>query len=120
MKLSSSRGALHADIEFRQILTPKRTPLLAASRRISSSIWRISPASPVSSATRPSVAGAGQRGVRRVAHAVGPARAEAGLFDSIFLADQLALGDDVDQAARTWLEPVTVLAAVAVATGGSG
>src|SRR5262249_7497028 len=40
-------------------------------------------------------------------------RAEAGLFDSIFLADQLALGDDVDQAARTWLEPVTVLAAVA-------
>src|SRR6476620_645998 len=43
-------------------------------------------------------------------------RAEAGLFDSIFLADQLALGDDVDQAARTWLEPVTVLAAVAVAT----
>ena len=41
-------------------------------------------------------------------------RAEAGLFDSIFLADQLALGDDVAQAARTWLEPVTVLAAVAV------
>ena len=43
-------------------------------------------------------------------------RAEAALFDSIFLADQLALGDDVTQAARTWLEPVTVLAAVAVAT----
>jgi FMN-dependent oxidoreductase (nitrilotriacetate monooxygenase family) len=43
-------------------------------------------------------------------------RAEAGLFDSIFLADQLALGGDVAQAARTWLEPVTVLAAVAVAT----
>jgi FMN-dependent oxidoreductase (nitrilotriacetate monooxygenase family) len=43
-------------------------------------------------------------------------RAEAALFDSIFLADQLALGDDVAQAARTWLEPVTVLAAVAVAT----
>src|SRR5260370_9108752 len=42
-------------------------------------------------------------------------RAEAGLFDSIFLADQLALGDDVDQAARTWLEPVTVLPAVSVA-----
>src|SRR3981189_4013996 len=37
-------------------------------------------------------------------------RAEAGLFDSIFLADQLALGDDASQAARTWLEPVTVLA----------
>ena len=47
-------------------------------------------------------------------------RAEAGLFDSIFLADQLALGDDVDQAARTWLEPVTVLAAVAVATSRIG
>src|SRR5262249_27099262 len=43
-------------------------------------------------------------------------RAESALFDSIFLADQLALGDDVTQAARTWLEPVTVLAAVAVAT----
>src|SRR5262249_56234176 len=40
-------------------------------------------------------------------------RAEAGLFDSIFLADQLALGNDAAQAARTWLEPVTVLAAVA-------
>jgi FMN-dependent oxidoreductase (nitrilotriacetate monooxygenase family) len=43
-------------------------------------------------------------------------RAESALFDSIFLADQLALGDDVVQAARTWLEPITVLAAVAVAT----
>jgi FMN-dependent oxidoreductase (nitrilotriacetate monooxygenase family) len=43
-------------------------------------------------------------------------RAEAALFDSIFLADQLALGEDVAQAARTWLEPLTVLAAVAVAT----
>jgi len=43
-------------------------------------------------------------------------RAEAGLFDSIFLADQLALGNDAAQAPRTWLEPVTVLAAVAVAT----
>jgi FMN-dependent oxidoreductase (nitrilotriacetate monooxygenase family) len=43
-------------------------------------------------------------------------RAEASLFDSIFLADQLALGDDASQAARTWLEPVTVLAALAVST----
>src|SRR5437870_6677913 len=43
-------------------------------------------------------------------------RAEAALFDSIFLADQLARGEDVSQAARTWLEPITVLAAVAVAT----
>src|SRR5258707_11130284 len=47
-------------------------------------------------------------------------RAEAALFDSIFLADQLALGDDVAQAARTWLEPVTVLAAMAVATSRIG
>jgi FMN-dependent oxidoreductase (nitrilotriacetate monooxygenase family) len=43
-------------------------------------------------------------------------RAEAALFDSIFLADQLALGEDVAQAPRTWLEPITVLAAVATAT----
>src|SRR4051794_41939417 len=47
-------------------------------------------------------------------------RAEAGLFDSIFLADQLALGDDASQAARTWLEPVTVLAAVAAGTSPVG
>src|SRR6202043_765821 len=47
-------------------------------------------------------------------------RAEAAKFDSIFLADQLALGEDVAQAARTWLEPVTVLAAVAVATSRIG
>src|SRR5215469_12526708 len=47
-------------------------------------------------------------------------RAEAGLFDSIFLADQLALGNDAAQAARTWLEPVTVLAAAAVATSRIG
>jgi hypothetical protein len=43
-------------------------------------------------------------------------RAEAALFDSIFLADQLALGGDVAQAPRTWLEPVTVLADLATAT----
>src|SRR2546429_554530 len=43
-------------------------------------------------------------------------RAEAALFDSIFFADQLALGGDVTQAPRTWLEPITVLAALAVAT----
>jgi len=47
-------------------------------------------------------------------------RAEAALFDSIFLADVLALGDDVAQSARTWLEPITVLAAVAVATSRIG
>ena len=43
-------------------------------------------------------------------------RAEAALFDSIFFADQLALGGDVAQAPRTWLEPITVLAAIAMAT----
>ena len=47
-------------------------------------------------------------------------RAEAGLFDSIFLADQLALGDDVAHAPRTWLEPITVLAALAGATSRIG
>src|SRR2546430_11664321 len=47
-------------------------------------------------------------------------RAEAALFDSIFLADQLALGEDVAQAARTWLEPITVLAALAGPTNRIG
>lgn len=47
-------------------------------------------------------------------------RAEAGLFDSIFLADQLALGDDVAGSGRTWLEPITVLAALAVSTSRVG
>jgi FMN-dependent oxidoreductase (nitrilotriacetate monooxygenase family) len=47
-------------------------------------------------------------------------RAEGALFDSIFLADQLALGEDVAQAPRTWLEPVTVLAALAVSTSRIG
>src|SRR5262252_3457362 len=47
-------------------------------------------------------------------------RAEAALFDSIFLADQLALGGDVGQAPRTWLEPITVLAALATATSRVG
>ena len=43
-------------------------------------------------------------------------RAEAGLFDSIFLADQLALGDDIAHGPRTGLEPLTVLSALAVST----
>jgi FMN-dependent oxidoreductase (nitrilotriacetate monooxygenase family) len=47
-------------------------------------------------------------------------RAEAALFDSIFFADQLALGGDVAQAPRTWLEPITILAALAVATSRVG
>src|SRR5262249_40509244 len=41
-------------------------------------------------------------------------QAEAGWFDSIFLADQLALGDDIAHGPRTALEPITVLAALAV------
>ena len=47
-------------------------------------------------------------------------RAEAALFDSIFFADQLALGGDVAQAPRTWLEPITVRAALAGATSRVG
>src|SRR5712671_3155694 len=47
-------------------------------------------------------------------------RAETALFDSLFLADQLALGGDVAQAPRTWLEPITVLAAVAAASSRVG
>jgi len=43
-------------------------------------------------------------------------RAEAGLLDSIFLADQLASRDDVDRAARVWLEPITALGALAAST----
>jgi FMN-dependent oxidoreductase (nitrilotriacetate monooxygenase family) len=47
-------------------------------------------------------------------------RAEAGLFDSIFLADQLALDGDVARAGRSWLEPITVLAALATSTSHIG
>lgn len=43
-------------------------------------------------------------------------QAETGLLDSIFLADTLAVGDDVANAPRAWLEPVTALAAIAGAT----
>jgi len=43
-------------------------------------------------------------------------RAERGCFDSIFFADWLALADDAAQAPRNWLEPVTLLAALAMAT----
>ena len=47
-------------------------------------------------------------------------KAEAGCFDSVFLADTLAVGDDVTRAPRTWLEPVTVLAALSGATSRIG
>ena len=43
-------------------------------------------------------------------------KAEAGCFDSVFLADTLAAGDDIASAPRTWLEPVTTLAALAGVT----
>jgi FMN-dependent oxidoreductase (nitrilotriacetate monooxygenase family) len=48
------------------------------------------------------------------------ATAEAGLFDSVFLADTLGVGEDVAHAPRTWLEPVTTLAALAGATSRIG
>jgi FMN-dependent oxidoreductase (nitrilotriacetate monooxygenase family) len=47
-------------------------------------------------------------------------KAEQGVFDSVFLADTLAVGDDVTHAPRTWLEPVTVLAALAGVTSRIG
>lgn len=47
-------------------------------------------------------------------------RAEAGLFDSIFLADLLALMDTVTRSATTWLEPITTLAALAGSTSRIG
>ncbi len=47
-------------------------------------------------------------------------QAEAGLFDSIFLADSLVVGEDVGSAGRTWLEPLTTLGALAVSTSHIG
>jgi FMN-dependent oxidoreductase (nitrilotriacetate monooxygenase family) len=46
--------------------------------------------------------------------------AEAACFDSVFLADWLAVADDIASAPRTWLEPITVLAALAGATSRIG
>jgi FMN-dependent oxidoreductase (nitrilotriacetate monooxygenase family) len=43
-------------------------------------------------------------------------KAEAGSFDSIFLADVLGLWNDVESAPFNWLEPITALAALAMAT----
>ena len=47
-------------------------------------------------------------------------KAEAGLFDAIFFADQLALQDDIAHGPRTGLEPLSVLSAVAVSTSRIG
>lgn len=43
-------------------------------------------------------------------------KAEAACFDSVFLADVLNIPEDIDRAARIWLEPVTTLAALAMVT----
>jgi FMN-dependent oxidoreductase (nitrilotriacetate monooxygenase family) len=42
--------------------------------------------------------------------------AEKGLFDSVFLADQLAIADGISHVARSGLEPLTTLAAIAGVT----
>ncbi len=47
-------------------------------------------------------------------------KAEAACFDSVFLADSLAAGDDIAGAPRIWLEPITALAALAGATSRIG
>ena len=47
-------------------------------------------------------------------------QAEAALFDSIFVADQLAVGDDIAHGPRTGLEPLTLLAALATGTSRIG
>ena len=47
-------------------------------------------------------------------------KAEAGFFDSIFLADVLGLWNDVESAPFNWLEPITSLAALAMATSRIG
>jgi FMN-dependent oxidoreductase (nitrilotriacetate monooxygenase family) len=47
-------------------------------------------------------------------------KAEAGLFDSIFLADVLGLWNDVRATPFNWLEPITTLAAVAMTTRSIG
>jgi len=43
-------------------------------------------------------------------------KAEAAHFDSMFLADVLNIPEDIDSAARIWLEPITTLGALSVAT----
>jgi len=47
-------------------------------------------------------------------------KAEAGLFDSIFLADVLGLWNDVESTPFNWLEPITALAAMAMTTSRIG
>lgn len=47
-------------------------------------------------------------------------KAEAALFDSIFLADVLGLWNDVEKTPFNWLEPITTLAALATTTSRIG
>jgi FMN-dependent oxidoreductase (nitrilotriacetate monooxygenase family) len=47
-------------------------------------------------------------------------RAESGLFDSIFFADVLAATDDNALTGKVWLEPITLLAAIAAVTSRIG
>jgi FMN-dependent oxidoreductase (nitrilotriacetate monooxygenase family) len=47
-------------------------------------------------------------------------QAEGAAFDAVFLADQLALGEDVAHGPRTALEPLTLLGALAVSTSRIG
>ena len=47
-------------------------------------------------------------------------KAEMSCFDSVFLADTLGVGGDVTHAPRTWLEPITALGSMAVATSRIG
>ncbi|MYE02145.1 MAG: LLM class flavin-dependent oxidoreductase [Alphaproteobacteria bacterium] len=62
-----------------------------------------------------------QREVLDIDHIVACARkAEAANMDSIFLADTLGLAPDSDRTARMYLDPLTTLAAVAMATSRIG
>ena len=47
-------------------------------------------------------------------------KAEDAAFDSIFLADSLSMSGEVTHTARSWLEPVTLLGALAAATSKIG
>ena len=47
-------------------------------------------------------------------------RAEAGLLDSLFFADIVAIDPDVSRTGQVWLEPITTLAALAVSTSRIG
>jgi len=58
-----------------------------------------------------------QRSLMDIEHYIACARkAEAACFDSVFLADVLNLPPEADASARIWLEPLTALSAIAVAT----